>query len=839
MEHLLIKILNMSLTGAIVIAAVVVLRFILRRAPRIFSYMLWSVVLFRLLCPFSFPSAVSLLDILRAPAAKQGQMNYIPDDIAMMEQPMVVLPYMGADHSLSELLPPAAPENSVNPMQIVLAAGSFIWLAGVLVMAACSLVSYWRLRKRLKGAIREKDNIYKLKDMDTPFVCGIFSPKIYLPSALEGREEEYILLHEQIHVRRGDPLWRVLGYLALCLHWFNPLVWLAFLLSGRDMEMSCDEAVLRTLGNEMKKEYSASLLSLACGRRIVPGMPMAFGEGETGGRIRNVLRYKKPASVVVGIVALFCTYMILILAANPRGTAAETEKGAASEVYYGIVCEKEIVGTLRKVVTIPGLGDVEIPEAEEVYPYIEIESFSGPEAGDLIEITFPAGERVTVQETWPAVFSGRAQSVVVMGQGFLLDGGENGTYRFTVPWGLAREAGAGDLLSVYYQEEDDWRLLAEVPVLSVDVENYDIWVEFSKQEVSTFLAAFGRGIRCESKAAEGESVREETEIESARGDREETEIESVQEESGTPALSVGQLADGTLLDGDYRVYVAAPPSDSEGIDRYFAMDMEDSTQAPLLAFGEACKFFVNQEMDRLRYGEVPQETFAALMEEELSFLNPPVVLTFEDGLVTQAVLEAYYGSGISYASTPPDTWYEDIQGITGLGAKEVIAAFYSLEHTYRADIGYNAGEEQIMVYTGDIGDGESGMVLLADAEGEVFCALSGHTSRAGWNNIYLGERAGENFILTLQIENRDRYGEYAYQVFRFAPDGTFAQRAGSCFTFYDDVIPYDEKQFEEWCGRLSGYLEDSFLLLSTQEGEIRTEAVSEAQKYNYEALRRY
>ncbi len=530
MEQIFIRILNMSLTAGIVILMVIFLRLFLRRQPKIFSYLLWTAALFRLLCPVSFSSGLSLLGVWRMPPAQQGRMDYIPQNIGLMEQPEVVLPVSAAETSVNALLPPAIPETSVNPMQILLFAGMGIWMSGIIIMTIYGAVTYMKLHQKLKSAVKEKDNIYYASGIAAPFVCGLFRPRIYLPeqmfcgpAALGEQAKQYILLHEQIHIRRRDYLWRVVSFLILCIHWFNPLVWLAFILSGRDMEMSCDEAVIRKMGDGVKKEYAASLLTFASGRRIVLGIPLAFGEGETGGRIKNVLRYKKPAQTAVFIVLFVCLSAVIALAANPKGQKTGQNAGqdvgqgagenisvsdGAMDIYYGIVSYAdglEASGTEeagRAVIRIPGIGDMEIPAAGEVYPYIEIEDFQGPEAGDLVELSFPKGE-MFIQETYPATFSIPAESIVVMGQGFLLERAEPGKYLFTVPRGFAQEAQEGDILEIYryyddvMENETEKEFVAAVPVLSVDAGNDDIWVEMSADEVSAFLSGFGRGIVCE------------------------------------------------------------------------------------------------------------------------------------------------------------------------------------------------------------------------------------------------------------------------------------------------------------------------------------------------------
>ena len=184
--------------------------------------------------------------------------------------------------------------------------GQYVWLVGAACMIIRSLVSYWKLRRQIEIAIPLRDNLFLADDLESPFVVGLVHPKVYLPSNLSQREYEYIILHERNHIRRGDHIFKALAFLALCLHWFNPLVWLAFHLASKDMEMSCDEAVVRKLGSDIRADYSVSLLSLATGRRIIAGTPLAFGEGDPKGRIRNLAKWKKPGIWVLVLAVLIC-----------------------------------------------------------------------------------------------------------------------------------------------------------------------------------------------------------------------------------------------------------------------------------------------------------------------------------------------------------------------------------------------------------------------------------------------------------------------------------------------------------------------------------------------------
>ena len=362
-EKLFIGILNMSLTACIIIPVVIALRFLLRKAPKFFSYILWAVVLFRLICPVSFSAAFSLLGALDAPKTERGQISYISVDIAEIPADTKDMPFPVA----SPVQGGAALEKkpAAKPMVSAVTIGSWIWLAGILALLIYSVVTLVKLKRKLKNAGHERDNIYIVENLTTPFACGFFAPKIYLPAALEGEEKAYILLHEQIHIKRGDHIVKILGYLALCVHWFNPLVWAAFFLSGRDMEMSCDEAVIRKMGIGVKKEYSASLLNLATGRRIIGGVTLAFGEGDTGGRIKNVLGYKKPAAVLICAVTVIIAAAAAVLLANPQKIEAagsveeEQTLGMNAEGSYEVVILGLSEGEPRAITSYVLVGDYE------------------------------------------------------------------------------------------------------------------------------------------------------------------------------------------------------------------------------------------------------------------------------------------------------------------------------------------------------------------------------------------------------------------------------------------------------------------------------------------------
>lgn len=320
---LLPKILNMSLTASIVIVIVLLARLLLQKSPKVFSYALWAVVLFRLLCPVSFSTEFSLLGFFNTPAATvsdsgaYSSMTYIPSNIVHTEYPRVDLPLPGVSEAINEALPQGREQTGADPLEFPMSAATMLWLLGIMVMLIYSAVSLMELRRKLVGTVRLRDNIYLADHIATPFVIGLFRPKIYLPSIISSKEQDYIILHEQTHIKRLDHIVKMIAFLALAMHWFNPLVWVAFVFAVKDMEMSCDECVLKQMGGEIKAEYSTSLLSLAAGRRLINGSPLAFGEGNIKERIQNIMNFKKPAAWMVITAVIACIAVTLLLLANP------------------------------------------------------------------------------------------------------------------------------------------------------------------------------------------------------------------------------------------------------------------------------------------------------------------------------------------------------------------------------------------------------------------------------------------------------------------------------------------------------------------------------------------
>ena len=305
MESVFIAILNMSFQASFVIAAILAARLLLARAPRIISYALWSAAWFRLICPFAIPVRFGI----RAP---------IPADIGMQAVPRIDSGIAVLDNAVSSVLPAATPMCSANPMQIYLGIAQLFWQAGILVMLLWGILSLLLFVRRLGDAQEVSPGVYVSARIDTPFVLG---RRIYLPAGLGDTQREMILAHERTHLRRGDPIVKLAAFLVLAVHWFNPLVWAAFVLMSRDMELSCDEAVLLSMDADARRVYARTLLELAVGKSYA--ITPAFAEGDVKARIKNAVR-EHPAQWI-GITAAIAAALLgmILLCTNAGDTVTQ------------------------------------------------------------------------------------------------------------------------------------------------------------------------------------------------------------------------------------------------------------------------------------------------------------------------------------------------------------------------------------------------------------------------------------------------------------------------------------------------------------------------------------
>lgn len=325
-NEFIIKLINMSITASYVTVIVLVLRLFMKRFPKKYSYALWSIVGLRLALPFSFSSAFSFFNL---PSFREvntgGRLNYVPADIEFSYTPRVNTGISAVNDSVNAMLPAAEQGYGVNPMQGYLTSLFYIWIIGAAVIIAYEIFRHTKTRKLVRQAVLYRDNIYECDNIPTPFVMGVISPKIYVPFRLNERELSYIICHEKYHIKRLDHIVKIFAFLLIVVHWFNPLVWLAYFCMNADMEKSCDEFVLMQMGDRIKNEYSTSLLSFAINRRHLPLGPLAFGESAVTERTKNVLKFKKPSRLlsIIGIVIVLAAGCICVT----NGKTADVNEG--------------------------------------------------------------------------------------------------------------------------------------------------------------------------------------------------------------------------------------------------------------------------------------------------------------------------------------------------------------------------------------------------------------------------------------------------------------------------------------------------------------------------------
>ena len=312
MSGIFLKLLNLSISASWLVLVVLALRLVLKRAPKWVNVLLWGMVALRLMLPFSIESALSLI-----PSAETVSPEVVQFDPAPTITSGVTIIDNAVNPSLSESFA-AAPLASVNPLYVWTYLAGWVWLIGLAAMLLYALVSYLRLRRCVRASIPLRENIYVCDEVPSPFILGIVHPRIYLPSALDEAQRGSVLSHERAHLARRDHWWKPLGFALLAVYWFNPLLWLAYTLLCRDIELACDERVLRGMDAGQVKDYSSALLACSVPRRMLAACPLAFGEVGVGERVKNALRYKKPAFWVVAASVAVCVVVAVCFLTNPR-----------------------------------------------------------------------------------------------------------------------------------------------------------------------------------------------------------------------------------------------------------------------------------------------------------------------------------------------------------------------------------------------------------------------------------------------------------------------------------------------------------------------------------------
>ena len=345
MNELFLKIVNMSISASWLVLVVLILRFVLKKAPKWVNILLWGIVAIRLICPFSFESALSLI-----PSAET-----FPEKVISGPSFDVQTGITPVDNRINDYLGDryfegvTVPANNGNNIMTIL---TIVWTIGILLLVAYTVISYWRLHREIDTAVRYKDNIFQSENVKSPFVLGIIKPRIYLPFNMNGQDLEHVVAHEQAHIHRKDHWWKPFGFLLLTIHWFNPLVWLAYVLLCRDIELACDERVIKELGNEQRADYTQALVACSVNRRMIAACPLAFGEVGVKDRVKSVMNYKKPAFWGVVLAVIVCVFVAVCFLTNPVTKNNGTD-GTVTEWFDYLETPDEMVWDGRLEINLP------------------------------------------------------------------------------------------------------------------------------------------------------------------------------------------------------------------------------------------------------------------------------------------------------------------------------------------------------------------------------------------------------------------------------------------------------------------------------------------------------
>ena len=386
MGELFLKTLNMSIAASWLILAVVLLRFALKKAPKWIAVLLWGIVALRLAVPFSFESALSLI-----PSAETFNAHNI-----QYETPVISSGIPAVNNAVNPILDETFapnPAGSVNPLYVWIFIVSVIWLIGIAAMLLYAVISYVRVRWSVAERAPYEENIFLCDQVKSPFILGLVRPKIYLPSNMDATSIEPVIAHETAHLARHDHWWKPMGFLILTVYWFNPLCWVAYVLLCRDIELACDEKVIRQMDLDEKKQYSTALLECNTQRRLVTICPLAFGEVGVKERVKNVLNYKKPAFWVIVVAVVACAVVTVCFATNPKQDLPQEQRTVRAQI-------TEIEDSSFLVTPVEGAWELSSSDLFRV-PIKNMPPSPEPQVGDIVEITYDG----FILESDPAQFS--------------------------------------------------------------------------------------------------------------------------------------------------------------------------------------------------------------------------------------------------------------------------------------------------------------------------------------------------------------------------------------------------------------------------------------------------
>lgn len=759
MDDVFLKLVNLSISASWLILAVLVLRGVLKKAPKWVMPLLWGVVALRLVCLFSIESALSLI-----PSAET-----IPSEIVTETREPVLYEQATLDIVTNPTLPSAAEVPvgvSRQQAQVDFNIYSVLWLAGMAALLVHALVSAGKLKRKLATAILLRDNIYESEFVDSPFVFGVVKPNIYLPMHMDEGAAAYVIAHEHAHLARRDHWWKVLGYLVLALHWFNPLVWVAYILFCRDIELACDEKVVKGLDGAARADYSQALLSCAAPKRAVAACPLAFGEGNIKTRVKSALHYKKPAFWVAAAAVLAVVIVAVCFLTNPR-----SERGSL------VWAQKLNAADVASI-------ELYVPAEGEARQYKKLDTEEMAQAVELIN-----SSRGTYIEKPETVYAG-------LPVWFLLTM-DDGTVH-----------AVGSVVGHY--------LIIDGDTFDADVENQAEWENYvlkgdsaspidMADRLSYALYGMTTGVYTLGEAVFEDSVWE-TSYE-----------ETFANTKSTPELWLSSAL-GTDMTGILYGTVTAARGYSYRFSEWEEIDLTVSNFDWLFRSGSgedwngtsAAK--LRRENVRAWRGTRTGEDVNATVpmaeirrQDELTAMDQWLLLQQKDGSLY--LVMGYRSGGLPYSGAHPYRWIVRLNG----GATELT----------RADLNGD-GIEEVISYTGT-STLEPYRLRVSNQSGEELWSAELGLAHVGWSSYFLYRDSVKTALLCYEPTIYQGEASYSYELFMLSENGTttLAENSVSFSVNSDsaDSWPAEARKFADEVNRL---LDKSELLFSTLNAELHS-----------------
>ncbi len=759
MDDVFLKLVNLSISASWLILAVLVLRVVLKKAPKWVMPLLWGVVALRLVCLFSIESALSLI-----PSAET-----IPSEIVTETREPVLYEQATLDIVTNPTLPSAAEVPvgvSRQQAQVDFNIYSVLWLAGMAALLVHALVSAGKLKRKLATAILLRDNIYESEFVDSPFVFGVVKPNIYLPMHMDEGTAAYVIAHERAHLARRDHWWKVLGYLVLALHWFNPLVWVAYILFCRDIELACDEKVVKGLDGAARADYSQALLSCAAPKRAVAACPLAFGEGNIKMRVKSALHYKKPAFWVAAAAVLAVVIVAVCFLTNPR-----SERGSL------VWAQKLNAADVASI-------ELYVPAEGEARQYKKLDTEEMAQAVELIN-----SSRGTYIEKPETVYAG-------LPVWFLLTM-DDGTVH-----------AVGSVVGHY--------LIIDGDTFDADVENQAEWENYvlkgdsaspidMADRLSYALYGMTTGVYTLGEAVFEDSVWE-TSYE-----------ETFANTKSTPELWLSSAL-GTDMTGILYGTVTAARGYSYRFSEWEEIDLTVSNFDWLFRSGSG-EDWDGTSAARLRRenahawrgtrtGEDVNATVPMAeirRQDELTAMDQWLLLQQKDGSLY--LVMGYRSGGLPYSGAHPYRWIVRLNG----GATELT----------RADLNGD-GIEEVISYTGTSTQ-EPYRLQVCTAGGEELWSAELGLAHVGWSSYFLYRDSVKTALLRYEPTIYQGEASYSYELFLLSGSGTttLAENSVSFSVNSDstDSWPAEARKFADEVNRL---LDKSELLFSTLNAELHS-----------------